>query len=53
MDEMPHEFLSALEKDPAAMQRFAGLPDAQKDAVLRGARNAHSAQEMLRIVSRL
>jgi len=51
--EMPGEFLSALSKDAAAMQRFSGLPDEEKDNVLSHARGAKSAQELDHIISRL
>lgn len=53
MAEIPREFLSVLESDPTAMQRFAGLPDPEKEAVLNGVRHARSAQELAHIISRL
>lgn len=53
MTEIPGEFLSALSKDSAAMHRFSGLPDDEKDEVLSHARGAKSAQELDHIVSRL
>lgn len=53
MAEIPEEFLSALSGDTAAMQRFAGLPDREKEDVLHTIRRAQSAQEIDQIVSRL
>ncbi len=53
MDTIPDELLSELAKDTSAMQRFAGLPDSEKDEVKAQARSARSGQEVERIVSRL
>lgn len=53
LTEIPGEFLSALSQDAAAMQRFSGLNDDEKDQVISHARGAKSAQELDHIVSRL
>lgn len=53
MPEIPDDFLSALSQDTAAVQRFSGLPDPEKDEVLDQARSAKSPQEIDHIVSRL
>ncbi len=53
MPEIPNELLSALSQDTAAMQRFSGLTDPEKDEVLEQARGAKSPQEIDHIVSRL
>lgn len=53
MDEIPREFLTALSGDPAAMRRFCGLPEEEKDGVVQRARAVRSDQELRELLSKL
>ena len=51
--ELPLGFGMALAQNEAAMQRFAALPEAEKQAVLQQAHAVGSKQEMQQLVARI
>lgn len=53
MPEIPDEFLTALSRDPQAMQRFSGLPDPEKNTVLNKVRGARTQGDLDDIVNKL
>ncbi|WP_298024728.1 hypothetical protein [uncultured Dysosmobacter sp.] len=52
-NELPLGFGMALAQHPEAMERFAGLPEAEQQAILEGVRAVHSKQEMRAYVEQL
>ena len=53
MDEMPQGFLQCLSRDPAAMRRFAALPEGVKAQHITQARGVRSRAEMEALVKEL
>ena len=51
--ELPLGLGAAMAQYPAAMERFAALPEAERKAVVDSARGARSKQEMQMCVDRL
>ncbi len=51
--ELPLGFGMALAQNEAAMQRFAALPEAEKQAVLQQAHAVGSKREMQQLVARI
>ncbi len=51
--DLPLGFGMAMAQRPEAMERFAALPEAERQAVLDQARNARSKQEMRSCVDQL
>lgn len=51
--ELPQGLGMALARHPEAMERFAALPEAERQAVVAAAHAAHSRQEMRACVERL
>ncbi|WP_298034132.1 YdeI/OmpD-associated family protein [uncultured Dysosmobacter sp.] len=52
-NELPLGFGMALAQHPEAMERFAGLPEAEQKAILDGIHAVRSKQEMRAYVERL
>ncbi len=52
-NELPMGFGMALAQHPEAMERFAGLPEAERQAIIDGIHAVHSKQEMQAYVERL
>lgn len=51
--QLPQGFSMALSQRPEAMERFAALPEAERQAVVAQARSARTKQEMQSCVDRL
>lgn len=51
--ELPLGFGFALAQNPEAMQKFSGLPQAQRDQILQKAHSVSSKREMQALVSEL
>ena len=51
--QLPQGFSMALSQRPEAMERFAALPEAERQAVVDQARGARTKQEMRACVDRL
>lgn len=52
-NELPLGFGMALAQHPEAMERFAGLPESERQAIIDGVHAVHSKQEMRAYVERL
>lgn len=52
-NELPLGFGMALAQHPEAMERFAGLPEAERQAIIDGAHAVRSKQEMRAYVEQL
>lgn len=52
-NELPLGFGMALAQHPEAMERFAGLPEAERQAIIDGVHAVRSKQEMQAYVERL